>query len=94
MSEKHTPGPWIFDGEGEQGFDVAIPDGGVIATAWYCPDGEGREQAEANAHLIAAATDLLEACQGAAALLRRLGGHNHNPEYADLLAAIARAKGD
>jgi hypothetical protein len=37
--------------------------------------------------------DLLAACEAAAALLRRLGGHNHDPEYAELLAVIERTRG-
>lgn len=55
-------GPWTFDGDNpaNQGFDVAQPDGGVIATAYYCEDGEGREYAEAAAQLIARAPELLD----------------------------------
>src|SRR5262245_42535614 len=84
-----TPGPWIFDGEAEQGFDVAISDGGVIATAWYCPDGEGREQALANAHLIAAAIDLLTACQAFLACPPR---DRHDLHLEEIIAlAVARA---
>src|SRR5438067_1534178 len=54
---KHTPTPWIYDGDDppNQGFSVAFPGGGTLATAYYCDDGEGREVAEANARLIAAA---------------------------------------
>lgn len=68
---KHTPGPWTFDGDNpaNQGFDVALSDGGAIATAYYCEDGEGRDEAEANARLIAAAPELLAALKELAACL-------------------------
>lgn len=67
----HTPAPWIFDGDNpsNQGFDIAFPESGALATAYYCFDGEGRETAEANARLIAAAPELLEVCTIALACL-------------------------
>lgn len=34
---------------------------------------------------------LLAACQAAESLLRKLGGKNHDPEYSELVAAIASA---
>ena len=36
--------------------------------------------------------ELLAACKAAASLLRKLGGKNHDPEYSELLAAIAKAE--
>ncbi len=51
------------------------------------------EVAKANAKLFAASPDLLAACKSAHALLRKLGGTNHDPEYSELASAIARAEG-
>ncbi len=63
----HTPGPWTFDGENpeNQGYDIALPDGGTLATAYYDVDRDefSARQAEANARLIAAAPALLAACK-------------------------------
>jgi hypothetical protein len=74
-----TPGPWEFDGDNpaNQGFDVGMPDGGVLATAYYDTDRDAYSvaQAEANARLIAAAPDLLAACRAA---LEFLGQRTHN----------------
>lgn len=58
MDSKHTPGPWIMD-TGDDGAVVYDPNAGTIANippdlrAW-----------EANARLMAAAPDLLEALEG------------------------------
>lgn len=60
---KHTPGPWIADEAGRVGFTVFSPEAGYIIG---CHDDEGRYGAidsEANARLIAAAPDLLDALQ-------------------------------
>lgn len=37
---------------------------------------------------------LAAAAQGAAYLLRKLGGTNHDPEYSELVAALAAFKGE
>jgi hypothetical protein len=96
---RHTPGPWTFDGENEcnQGFDVALPDGGVSATAYYDVDrdADSVRQAEANARLIAAAPEMYEALKVVAewegdkapplAMVRQWA--------ADARAAVAKAEG-
>lgn len=53
---KHTPGPW--KAEGYKGLVVNGPDGVTLACA---PGGKNIEETIANAHLIAAAPDLLAA---------------------------------
>ncbi len=56
-----TPGPWTPDGcvvETDNGFDVAVTGDGMIFN--FDPT---REVGEANARLVAAAPDLLEACE-------------------------------
>ena len=102
MSAKHTPGPWNTDRQNwpfeltgryhrvisEERFPAAfIP-------AWSEPgpgEVDGTEEAKANAHLISAAPDLLEA-------LKTLVGPIWSPqESADAVAkacaAIAKAEG-
>lgn len=85
MTTNHTPGPWAVDNLTVRwgGYFVADCDGkGDIARQGEC---------QANARLIAAAPDLLEQSQAAAASLRQAGVHPSY--YAGLLAAIAKAGG-
>jgi hypothetical protein len=66
---KHTPGPWVVDPAVRQGFTVYAPKEGFIVGT---QDEEGRYgaiESEANARLIAAAPDLLEALQQATSAL-------------------------
>jgi len=73
---KHTPGPWFINEERQKcmgdeivfrsiyhkrsGLDVCIMQNNVIVNNL---DKRERSEGEANAHLIAAAPDLLEACK-------------------------------
>jgi hypothetical protein len=66
MSE-HTPGPWIVDYDGNI---CAGPDKHLLA--YVVPDPTWGIDAEANARLIAAAPDLLAACEIAMILLDRV----------------------
>jgi len=97
MTTKHTPGPWNAVGtwvenQNEDFIDVYICtcDSEIIGQSYL-----GRSDAEdrANARLIAAAPDLLEACQGAAHILQYCPDKQEKA-VALLLAAIAKAKGD
>jgi hypothetical protein len=87
----HTPGPWVYakakqpsGSERSMDWCIATTDHAIIAEAYeifgYDTDGVTyrRAPAEANARLIAAAPDLLEACQTFAEWLRReeAGGTN------------------
>ena len=59
----HTPGPWVVSDQGV-GFEVDSNDGWQVAQAQQRPeDGRGKPSSVrlANARLIAAAPDLLEA---------------------------------
>jgi hypothetical protein len=90
MSSQHTPGPWVIhrpndseriDINAEGSFYIAEVIGGMTAQ-------------EANAHLIAAAPDLLEALEELEAL-----GSLELPQRRDAAllkakAAIAKAKGE
>ena len=65
----------------------------VVANLCGQPDPDGQEQVESNHHLIAAAPKMLAACKAAHSLLRKIVGKNHDPEYSQLGAAIAKAEG-
>jgi hypothetical protein len=54
MSTQHTPGPWTYEPE-EEGYAGAI----VAETGWICDF--DTDPSPANARLIAAAPDLLDA---------------------------------
>jgi hypothetical protein len=67
----HTPGPWKiltaddgFIGDVEKR-DFGITAGGIIAEVFYQIDDDVFADVEANANLIHAAPDLLEACEKA-----------------------------
>lgn len=78
---KFTPGPWIA----EQPFEVISKEGWGICGV---DDNDGGSQ-EANARLIAAAPDLLEACEAAEKLLARYALNDST--LSDIRAAIAKA---
>lgn len=94
----HTPGPWLLDGD-----KICTNRGNEIARmtrygAWFdagTPYGLKNPIGDANARLIAAAPDLLAACEEMAA---QLGGGDDYTKWEDakaqLLAAIAKAKGN
>lgn len=64
MTTKHTPGPWSFEecGADPSVYKLMSEDGGVIGFPVRGTGGKSqRKEFEANARLIAAAPDLLEA---------------------------------
>jgi hypothetical protein len=80
---KHTPGPWkAFTGW----VGLKPGHGPVIAQIPNYPYGD----TEANAHLIAAAPDLLEVAKRALNMSARV----HPDFYTQIRAAIAKAEGD
>lgn len=81
---KHTPGPWSTN---HVGFTHA-KNGACIAEVGI--DVLPFDEVEANANLIAAAPDLLEALESALTILTDSVG---DFDYDKALAAIARAKG-
>lgn len=97
MSAKHTPGPWsiitsetcdLYAGIESDDFSIVVigypeddDDGGVR--------GKTPEEAMANAHLIAAAPDLLESLERVVAIADR-----NTVEFNAAKAAIAKAKGE
>ena len=100
---KHTPGPWFADASGgiwrRNPRDLYENGGGVagdrqLATVWkgWVKEGEIGYPLEANARLIAAAPDLLRACQDLLDRYKFVVG-NEGVECYLARAAIAKATG-
>jgi hypothetical protein len=97
MTTKHTPGPWFIGDDNNAGCEViagpvAIP----LDRTPRCPGGGSeyvisREEMIANSRLIAAAPDLLAACER---LLRWAGWPHAEKDIELARAAIAKAKGE
>lgn len=87
---KHTPGPWTNDvmvsltETHEAGLNI-----GFLNTV----NPQRRAEAQANARLIAAAPELLEALQAITDLYDTDEGCRSTPEYIAARAAIAKATG-
>ena len=94
MKKQHTPGPWFITGGATRCIEARIGDGLIQEVAACGPTmadkGYGPQQ-EANARLIAAAPDLLEALQG---LLNALPSATTHPAVKSARAAIAKATGE
>jgi hypothetical protein len=91
---KHTPGPWSY-WSGYNPFDKiesqVTAEGGDIVIASY---NSLIDQGEANACLMAAAPDLLEALEGVERLCSQSGYVGVNGQYLKVVrAAIAKARG-
>lgn len=86
---KHTPGPWLYKSNGSY-FDVGIDnhEDSVIPVYPTVCIGVPHDQ-EANARLIAAAPDLLEALEAVVRVADR-----DTVEFRMARAAIAKAKGE
>ena len=97
---EHTPGPWQAEEASVRGITqewFVRVDGDDIAIASDIRDRNGNHS-EANARLIAAAPELLEALEDLASLaeaaMREVGEYDIEAELADARAAIAKATGD
>ena len=102
MTTQHTPGPWWVD-QGVDGLDlpghVTINAKNKLALAqvvWVMEDdaaeGKPSPEREANARLIAAAPDLLEALENTLKFL--VSETCEHPAAVSARAAIAKAKGE
>jgi hypothetical protein len=100
---KHTPGPWQVNHWDHLQVCDSSDERGCAPIAHIVKTGEPKPRAEdiANARLIAAAPDLLEALKGAAFLLEavspsaeRVGCDAYKYEAAKLRALIAKATGE
>lgn len=92
MSTTHTPGPWQVKPNSVGGPAVG-PEGSVVADirTYGGPHVGGRQhpQTDANARLVAAAPDLLEALRCACNYIDKLGGTS-----SPYRALLARATGE
>lgn len=90
MNNKYTPGPWFQGCEDDpKSGDIYMSDSSLIAEAFINCD---VATMLANARLIAAAPDLLEALQDALGMIDDYDGPN-SPESVAARAAIAKATG-
>lgn len=88
MKTQHTPGPWIIE-SGVGFYSIICRDGGKYDGATIAHE---VCNGEANANLIAAAPDLLEACKLAEANLAPAYSSDHLV-MKSLRVAIAKAEG-
>lgn len=89
---KHTPGPWRV---GDAGTTVFGPPNGMPAPDRIASMANRGEHTKPNAHLIAAAPDLLAACEAATLALANIGKPGMlSAAQHTLRAAIARATGE
>jgi hypothetical protein len=88
---KHTSGPWLIDGSII--YSDSQDDNAGVCTVWN--DAPWKERI-ANAHIIAAAPDMLDALETAFDMLKK--EHLLNPESVDkmnkIMKAIDKAKGE
>ena len=89
----HTPGPWEIKRHFDPGYKfISAPKHSHLAQVVWCMEDEGRSpECEANAYLIAAAPELLEALDKIIGLAK-VGRMVHVINTAK--AAIAKAKGE
>ena len=101
MPHSFTPGPWVVVGNLTKYVEARLV-GGLIQEVAACgptmaDEGYGQQQ-EANARLIAAAPDLLEALQDVDALWMHHsiahGDGKISPLHEKVIAAIAKATGE
>ena len=90
---EHTPGPWHPSGTRSDAPSYVMAGDGEGSAVAICPhlDGEDRYcEHVANASLIAAAPDLLAACEWS---LSMMAGGRPEEDIAHLRAAIKKARG-
>ncbi len=82
---EHTPGPWKWFNDG----DLANSDGKMVLR----PDANRGIPTDADAALIAAAPDLLKACDELCADLTQQGYQLRTHPFDKMLLAVRKAKG-
>ena len=94
MSEsKHTPGPWVIKKSALSYFIDARLKGSTMQEVAYIGATEINEQQGANARLISAAPDLLEALEFMLSEFGKQDGHTDYSAIDKAEAAIKKAKG-
>ena len=92
MTQEHTPGPWKIDYLDKNGQRVVRGEHIEICTCWHHCVIE--QEMEANAHLIAAAPELLAYLEKTVAIFGGAEPENDSPRIAEARALIAKAKGE
>lgn len=92
MTTKHTPGPWTAAGHGQVIAHARLPAWRTLADVYGVHGDE--EQADADARLIAAAPDLLAACEHVRDTIREFLPTVMSEDLTAIEAAIAKAKGE
>ncbi len=87
----YTKGPWEYDNTQDNYYGNVIRKNGVIIAKMIHGRGTTVLEHNANAHLIAAAPDLLEACKKARSQIIALCSEDDVPD--DVNLAIAKAEG-
>lgn len=90
---EHTPGPWLYDGC----VQIVEAERPHMRICFLPSDHDEYASSKANARLIAAAPDLLEALIAISDQLERIGDtrpHKDGQFIDDARAAIAKATGD
>ena len=92
---KHTPGPWEIKRHFDPGYKfISAPThSGLAQVVWCMEDEERSPSCEANAYLIAAAPELLEALEMMLEM-SEMGGFGKAAAEDVARAAIAKAKGE
>jgi hypothetical protein len=94
---KHTPGPWEVGSKLNDG-NLGVLDAGPETQCFvaFVPPNHirGTQHQEANARLISAAPELLQACKDAANWLARSVRKDDQECAEDLRAAITKAEGE
>ena len=91
MKTSFTPGPWIH--ELDDGANIRCTDGYAICDMAYEYSSIPRDELEANARLITAAPELLEALNATLAVFRANGDNFGKAAQLKARAAIAKATG-
>lgn len=97
MQRKHTPGPWTVQEEIDgpvQNTRIVAHKKAVASTAQQCGRPHHWNEAEANARLIAAAPELLEACEALVNAYSIHDGTVHARAVDVAVAAIRKATGE
>lgn len=95
MAYKHTPKPWFIQPGSLTIYNLSNGDTGLsCAVASVLSNHTGKDAAKANAHLIAAAPDLLEALQEVVDAADGDGWNQIDPLFPNQRAAIAKARGE
>lgn len=91
ITTKHTPGPWTVGDSGLSVLKMNQPDPDYLPRAQRVADvyqdQQFSEESRANAKLVAAAPDLLKACEQVKYLLAVARDHGYGPQSPELQQA-------